>query len=323
MSLPPVVIGAQLPNTVVAAMDMLFGIRGWETVPGAITVSLDAAAPGGRPSVLTAPIWPPPTRWFYEAVNPWAAAPAGSLSLPQAVSTVEFPAPEVVRGRRPRRGTGTPSRNVRRRRGSPTVPDEVRPLCCVCLDPVEDDAAQLPECQHTLHARCLWGVLTPACLGASSMMRCPLCRHPLDRPALVALGYDVGPRTLARVAHACQAYRQLLSGNPATETGPRADEAPAAPLVRAIRAAATLTARDGFVYNTCLLALERMIRHKRTLSHSLAQQLAAWHAAPPADETVTFDAVLAASVACHVDVLIHSAHLPAEVGGVDAFLLGL
>jgi hypothetical protein len=73
-------------------------------------------------------------------------------------------------------------------------------------------------------------------------------------------------------------------------------------VAHAICQAATLTARDGFVYNTCILSLERMLDHKLQFVHTLATQMSVqqrrgmWGAGAMTD-------FVDSALACHVDVL--------------------
>lgn len=168
------------------------------------------------------------------------------------------------------------------------------------------DGGVLAACGHELHAGCLWGILPSLCLGAESMMRCPLCRHPIDRYDLIAMGYGdtvTHPRQLAAVAQRCHAFRSLVTpegGSSAVLTGvPRSTLT-----ARLVQRCASLTARDGFVYNTCVLPLERMLHHKQNFANSLHLQLSTLHRSGPYDRCAFIDS----SLACHVDVLIHTAH---------------
>ena len=163
------------------------------------------------------------------------------------------------------------------------------------LEPVTDAAAALP-CAHRLHAACLWGVQTSDCLGAASMMRCPLCRVPLDRHDLGTMGYRVGASALAATARRCHAFRCLLEGPPPSSAAHRPSS-----IVRAIRHCHDLTSLDGFVYNTCLLPLDRMIEHKLGFARALRRELSSVRRGVSSYEDVL------SSLACHVEVLIHTA----------------
>jgi hypothetical protein len=215
------------------------------------------------------------------------------------ITTLDFPLTRHARSvanTRPRRHSIIPPNLSKRRR----VPQEEDGCCCICLEPLGTGTAsllgQLPGCNHVFHNHCLWGVLNSATLGASSMMRCPLCRSPIDRHDLAGMGWNVKPRTLRCVASACNAYRSLLESHHAVPRGTF--------VAKAILAAASLTAADGFVYNTCVLALERMLRHKRSLVQSIKQQLGSRHRSRMFDRCDFIDSCLA----CHVDVLIHTAN---------------
>jgi hypothetical protein len=141
-------------------------------------------------------------------------------------------------------------------------------------------------------------------------MRCPLCRYAVDRYDLRHMGYPVSPRALARVADACAAFRSLLSNHfPPGGADPHVPRS--THLTRVVMRCATLTARDGFLYNTCVLALERMLHHKMQFASSLRVQLASSHrAALPRDRSE----FIASSLACHVDVLMHTANVVDTAG---------
>lgn len=63
-------------------------------------------------------------------------------------------------------------------------------------------------------------------------------------------------------------------------------------------------ALDGFLYNTCLLAIERSIRHKQSFVRALAVELL--HSRRRRVVSNTF---IAERLACHIDVLIHTSHV--------------
>ena len=54
---------------------------------------------------------------------------------------------------------------------------------------------------------------------------------------------------------------------------------------------------DGFIYNTCLLALERMIYHKVMLARSIQLQLI--------NVTTNQCALIDSMITCHIEVLLH------------------
>lgn len=164
----------------------------------------------------------------------------------------------------------------------------------MCLEMLTDPTVTTLPCRHRLHGKCLWGILTSTSLGAVSMMRCPLCRQSMDRYDLAALQYPVSPSELARVSRGCGAWRSLLGGSLGV---------PSARVAASIQRCASLTARDGFVYNACVLALERMLHHKAGFARSLFAQLAA-----PLPTTADRCAFIDSSLACHVEVLIRTAN---------------
>jgi hypothetical protein len=63
-------------------------------------------------------------------------------------------------------------------------------------------------------------------------------------------------------------------------------------------------ALDGFLYNTCLLAIERSIRHKQSFVRVLAIELN-----NSRQRRVVSETFIAERIACHVDVLIHTSHI--------------
>ena len=236
---------------------------------------------------------------FLEAAVVHGGPLSGSASSAGPISTVDFPRP-TDRKR---------TRRVRR----PTARGEG---CCICLESLaapgrppgaegggglrrpRGSVVTLP-CTHSLHDRCLWAVQTNGSLGATSMMRCPLCRFALDRYSLYAMGYDVRPSQLVGIAGACGAFRALLTNDLWRQH--RGPDARRLALVRAIRQCRSLSALDGFVYNTCVVALERMLQHKRLMVHTLRLQMGR---RPPDPMEV-----IRSTLAYHVDVLIHTAHV--------------
>lgn len=290
-----------LPPSFVAAMDMVFGVSGWT---GVATMPML----GHHQTRNVAPPIPFP---FLTASIPVFASLAldrqpsslVSLGMPSPISTVDFPLPTAVR--RTKRKRTLPALARQRGRtivqfsGSYQAPE----TCCVCLDGLlltAADEVELPGCRHRLHSRCLWAVLTGPSLGADSMMRCPMCRQALDRYDLRDMGCAVGPADLRCLAQACHAFRSLLT----SRTGRLHAEDPVAhatQVAHAIRQAATLTARDGFVYNTCILSLERMLDHKLQFVNTLAVQLSVQRRGVwPAGAVTDF---VDSALACHVDVL--------------------
>ena len=83
------------------------------------------------------------------------------------ITTTEFPDAR----------TGQPKRFMRKRTRS-----EQHGTCSICIESVNRLAhAILLPCGHCFHRTCIFSVLTTSTLGSNSMMRCPLCRHMLDR----------------------------------------------------------------------------------------------------------------------------------------------
>ena len=201
-----------------------------------------------------------------------AGGPGAGLPAPQqlvgSLTTSEFPMP--CGRKRTRRGTRLGIHHRGRHEAVPMGPPPANETCCVCLEEFHVLPTAVLACHHVLHEPCLWGLQTNNTLGASSMMRCPLCRHPLDRHSLTAMGYDVRPSQLRRIGRACHAFRSLMMNDSWRHRCPCARRKS---LVQAIVDCRSLTALDGFLYNTCLCALERMLQHKTLIVHTLESQL--------------------------------------------------
>lgn len=195
---------------------------------------------------------------------------------------------------------------------------EEETTCCICLEPL-GPAKQYGRqvtgfpCNHRFHAICMWSILNASCLGAKSMMQCPLCRDQgsfwqgkkrksargtLDRYDMWSMGYPVNPQRLRLIAAACIDWRTMLD-----RTQPFSPSVihPSV-LARQVTRCARLTPFDGFVYNSCILALDRMIAHKVAMARSLAMQ---YHSLCPASADLA-DFVQQRLVV-HLDVLLHSA----------------
>lgn len=271
-----------------------------------------------------------------------------NTTMPGPITTLDFPDPQPTTAadggttskrrtalQSSHRASGAARSRKRARSAPPVVVTKDDGCCCVCLDTLSlaDRQQQLLPCKHRLHARCLWGVLTSVTLGASSMMRCPLCRCAIDRHDLQAMGYAVGPARLGTVARACRALWSLVHNDlhPTAAADAHHHEPRAQLVARAVRRSAGLSAVDGFLYNTCILSLERMLHHKINFVHTLREQLAvvtSSHRPNAGRRPTVIDRAdfIASSLACHVDVLIHTAnHLQPENVLVDPLitLMGL
>lgn len=110
-----------------------------------------------------------------------------------------------------------------------------------------------------------------------------------------SMGYPVNPQRLRLIAAACNDWRMMLDRTMASLTHPSV-------LARQVTRCARLTPSDGFVYNSCILALDRMIVHKVAMARSLATQYHGFCSA----STDLADFVQQRLMA-HVDVLLHSA----------------
>lgn len=127
------------------------------------------------------------------------------------------------------------------------------------------------------------------------MIRCPMCRYSVDRYDLRTMGYNVSPLELKRIARGCTAFRFLMHSH---QSVLRLSQ-----VAHAIQDASSLTAKDGFIFNTCLLSLHRMIFQKASFAESLHAQLQL-HRNPPLDRC----SFISSSLACHVDVLMHTSN---------------
>lgn len=249
-----------------------------------------------NPVAPSAAIFAPLSLLASSALLNTAAAAAAEAGGPAPITTREFPWRRGDR-KRPLDSGGAKGRPRRRL-------DAGDDVCAVCLEPLHRQVGLLP-CQHRLHHACLWGILPLPALGASAMLRCPLCRHALDRHDLRALGYEVSPGRLARLARDCQHFRALLAGS--SPLAPRGGPEHRAATVERVLACSRLGPADGFLYNTCVLALDRMLHDRRQFAHTLAVQLASQHGDPP--DTHDF---VQMCLACHVEVLQHTGTVQEE-----------
>ena len=201
--------------------------------------------------------------------------------LPVPMSTIDFP--DKRRGRRARK---------RLRTAALLASD-----CAVCLEDLPSSALPLP-CGHRFHRACIFAVLTSPVLGACSMMRCPMCRAAVDRHDLGAMGFDVSPRRLALAHSRCVSLRCLAVG-----IGPFAGHLPVLRTISLlVRQCADTEAVDGFLYNAAVLAIERSLFHRINLAKSIEVQLQA-----PRNRRFEPVEFIRTSVACHVEVLMHTA----------------
>lgn len=194
----------------------------------------------------------------------WHTTAAVPPPPPGPVTTADFP------------DDAPPARRPARKR---PADDGDAECCCICLDPLRAAAAvTLPPCAHRVHTACLCGVEPGAGVGGDAAVRCPLCRAPLDRHALGAMGFAVAPGDLRACEARCGALRHLRDGTGWTAAAP--SEAPGRTLARLVGACRRLGMRDGLVYNVCVLGLERACYHRRSLAASLAAELAPGGGAP-------------------------------------------
>lgn len=218
--------------------------------------------------------------------------------LPHPVSTTGFKAPRIRRTHR------TPPPQVRPRR-APLADDERHrgdKNCPVCLEPIlrRPQHICLP-CGHQMHGTCAFGLLNLPVLGASAMVRCPLCRAFLDRYDIETMGIPVGPRDLAGVERRCLAVRRLAQPFSATENTKTTE---VSALVRRCRGG---RASDGFIYNIAILPIERALYHRRNLANQIKDQM---RLSPTRDYPIADFVDLA--LECHVTVLIKTASIHYE-----------
>lgn len=125
--------------------------------------------------------------------------------------------------------------------------------CSICLDNVRIHQSVLLPCSHSFHFKCITAVLPNAALGARSMLRCPLCRFELDRHNLAFMGFDVSVSYLKTVSLRCDSIRLLNNGRIKTP----------AELATLINNSYRANFADGFLYNVCILPIERAIQHRK------------------------------------------------------------
>ena len=251
--------------------------------------------------------FPFPAALFRPAARPRSDRPRGcrqpppfSLPPPAPVTTAAFPDGRGA-GRRPGRGQKRP------RKG---------PACCICLEPLwSGDRRQLRlPCGHRFHNPCAYNLLTAGSLGAESMLRCPLCRRTVDRYDLRAVpgGPCVGPAALRGVSRRCASFRALPLGSFAGAGAAAA--APVAEVVaRLVQDCIATRASDGFVYNCCLLAIDRALFHRSNLIRVMDAQLRdACAGAPARGGALDVAAFVETTVACHLEVLMRTATAPAD-----------
>lgn len=220
-------------------------------------------------------------------------------NIPGPITTREFPFPG---GKKP----PYLKRSADADRGGDTT------ACCpICLDPLTCGVCRL-FCDHRLHHQCLWGILPVSALGGCTMLRCPMCRATMDRYTLRLLGYDVSVPNLRVVSRGCQDFRDMLHVNPMmgllqVDGGQSPNPDSRRRMVHRILNTCLLGPADGFLYNVCVLAIDRMIADKRSFATNLRVQVAT------ADACTDVHALVQAAVACHVDVLIHASHVIMDI----------
>ena len=111
------------------------------------------------------------------------------------------------------------------------------------------------------------------------------------------MGFNVTPRRLATAHERCHGLRRLTAG-----VGSGGQKSPGQVVADLVRCCSQTQAMDGFLYNATVLALERSLFHRLNLARSLALQLQA-----PRNRRVDRMEFIRATVACHVEVLIHTA----------------
>ena len=208
--------------------------------------------------------------------------------IPTPVSTAGFPDSEAPIRKRTRSSTSSLSKRACL---SPT------PDCCICLEPVLHSNAATLACKHTLHRVCLFSLMTFPVLGARSMVHCPLCRHALDRYDIKIL-CDVSVLRLVQAAKRCSGLRKLTTGACSSSREPSFQVA-----AKLIQGCNKMTADDGFVYNVCVLAIERANTHRLNFARTLGMQLKS--SRNQIHDQVEF---IAQNLACHIEVLMRTSN---------------
>lgn len=260
------------------------------------------------------------------------------VGLPRPISTADFPdvsAPEVAplrikRARSTTAGSGRPPRKLMKH-ASPAV------VCCICLETVGCGAPRAAEdspppppcplmgatplalqpCGHVMHTGCMCAVVVPAgAAGAEAVVRCPLCRAALDRYDLGTMGFDVRPCALRVGAARCNALRHLRDGTLGAAVNTAQGESRGHALARVLGICRDVSMRDGFVYNVCVLGIERALYHRRELAIALHAELLR---APPPPPTATYvyDMVQVA-LGVHIDFLMKAGREAHEDENDDA-----
>ena len=112
------------------------------------------------------------------------------------------------------------------------------------------------------------------------------------------MGIPVSPSRLKLVARRCNAI-QSLHMTVGLESS--------AMVCRLIRQCEGTAATDGFVYNTCLLAIDRSLSHKQTFMDVLKVDV--HNQIRRGATTDRMNTLIEEQLACHIDTLIHTSHI--------------
>lgn len=168
--------------------------------------------------------------------------------------------------------------------------------CPICLDVLGSDKVTTLPCGHKLHYKCCMA-LVPVynVLGSLSMQRCPMCRTEISTEDIPAI---IGCPTANSVNFLIMAHRRATFTRHVFCSSGYANSENKYAIVKQLN---KTRSSDGFVYNTALLCLDRMIQNKIGFCNLLTYMLRTqWEHI--ADECVFIDTHLAG----HVDFLMHT-----------------
>ena len=208
--------------------------------------------------------------------------------IPTPVSTADFPDSDPRAKKRTRSCTS----GLSKRACLSSTLD-----CCICLEPVLQSNSATLACKHTLHRVCLFSLMTFPVLGARSMVHCPLCRHALDRYDIKSL-CDVSVMRMVQATQRCARLRKLTTGACSFSREPSFQVA-----AKLIQGCNKMTADDGFVYNVCVLAIDRANMHRLNFSRTLGIQLKS--SRNQIHDPLEF---INQNLACHVEVLMRTSN---------------
>lgn len=111
-------------------------------------------------------------------------------------------------------------------------------------------------------------------------------------------GFNVSPKRLHQAARCCNAIRTLSTTNGSTSH---------VSVCQLVRQCQKTEAIDGFLYNTCVLSIERSLAHKRMFIRGLTNEMNI----PRRRRSISSSVIsfIEERLACHIDVLIHTSHI--------------